>query len=919
MREKVNDLFKHFLVEARDNLEKITDNVIQLEARPNDASILEELFRIVHTLKGSSGLFDLPEVTNLLHSCEDLMSAVRDGQISFAPELVDVFLDAMDLVGAMLQDVEQNGEVTPEHREKAVQATWDLKQLRGSEESSDEKHTEEPALPADEGDTISALESAINLPLAEVESIPEPARMEAYRRLRERKPVVLATYQPEESAFFKGEDPFLLARRLPGIIWASVDLRDTGEELADFDCYTCKLTFYFLASASRDVVAEHFRYVPDQIRLQTLDPRQLVVPVGVERKSDLDDFCAETLAALLGDGRLDSLKASVQDLLKTAAPDTKQASLLRWILVVVDSSPEDRDLLRELILQLGPPQMEERAEQIEKSRSRERLNVSKSQAPSDEADCSDLLREVIEAQRKVLELPDDVDWLPGRIAACGAALRGCLQSLGLETDQLEEAVARALAQNSSVPLREWVKKLEKDFCSSNVDVGASEQQHQARPQSSLKKGLPREAETGKAPSPTSTPPKAERQSLAMSSNVLKVGQGKIDRLMGLIGELVVAKNALPYLASKAEDEYGVRAFAQEIKSHYNVIDRIAKDLQDTILQVRMVPVGLVFQRFPRLVRDISRKLGKQVELSLKGEETEIDKTVVDAISEPLVHLIRNSLDHGIEAPEQRANAGKSEIGHLVVSAYPQGDRVVIEISDDGQGIDPDVVRKKAYATGVVSEEQLERMGDEEALQLIFLPGFSTADQVTDLSGRGVGMDAVRKAVTHVGGSVSVSSEVGRGTTVRLFLPLTVAVTNVMILQSGGQRFGVPVDKIAETNRIAADAIYTVNGHSLTRVRGKVVPVFSLNELLGIERPQVSSEENELAVLVVQAGGRIFALIVDEFLGSTDVVLKPMPAGFTELPVYAGTALLGDGSLLLVLNTEGLLSWESNSVIAPQNS
>ena len=323
--------------------------------------------------------------------------------------------------------------------------------------------------------------------------------------------------------------------------------------------------------------------------------------------------------------------------------------------------------------------------------------------------------------------------------------------------------------------------------------------------------------------------------------MLKVEQSKIDRLMSLIGEMVVAKNGLPFVAGRAETVYGVRELSREIKTQYAVINRIAEEMQDAIMQVRMMPVSGVFQRFPRLVRDISRKLGKDVLLSLDGEDTEADKNIIEALAEPLIHIVRNSLDHGIETPEVRLAAGKAAEGRLVIRASQDSGRVLIDISDDGKGIDPAVIKRKAYEKGIIDETVLERISDQEAVNLVFAAGFSTAETVSDLSGRGVGMDAVRNAVERVNGSVTLTSEKGQGTRLRLSLPLSMAVTNVMVIESNKQIFGVPMDLVLETVRVPRSEIRSIKNRQTIVLRNRILPLRSLNELLAEDLPQVSNE------------------------------------------------------------------------------
>jgi two-component system chemotaxis sensor kinase CheA len=388
---------------------------------------------------------------------------------------------------------------------------------------------------------------------------------------------------------------------------------------------------------------------------------------------------------------------------------------------------------------------------------------------------------------------------------------------------------------------------------------------------------------------------------AVGAKSLKVDQAKIDRLMNLIGEMVVSKNALPYLAGRAETVFGVRDLSREIKAQYAVINRIAEEMQDAIMQVRMMPVSFVFQRFPRLVRDTARKLGKDINLIMEGEDTEADKNIIESLGDPLIHIVRNSLDHGFELPEIRRAIGKPMVGTLTIRATQESDRVIIEIIDDGKGIDPEVIKRKAYEKGILDEMALERISDQEAVNLVFAPGFSTAEVISDLSGRGVGMDVVKTAIEKVNGAISLVSEKGKGTKIQLSLPLSMAVTNVMIIESDGQLFGVPMDSVVETVRVPRADIRMIKHSLATVLRGRVVPLKPINTLLEISAPPLANDDDELAVLVARLGDESVGLLVDDFRETVDIILKPMTGVLAQISAYAGSALLGDGSVLMVLN------------------
>jgi two-component system chemotaxis sensor kinase CheA len=393
----------------------------------------------------------------------------------------------------------------------------------------------------------------------------------------------------------------------------------------------------------------------------------------------------------------------------------------------------------------------------------------------------------------------------------------------------------------------------------------------------------------------------ERQALRL----LKVDPARIDALLGLVGELVVAKNSLPFLARRAEEEFGSRQLAREIKERYAVVNRIAEELQGAVMRVRMMPLAQVFRRFPRLVRDLSAKLGKSIRLEILGEETEADKGIVEELFDPLVHLFRNSIDHGIEMPDDREAIGKAREGLIHLSAQHADDHVIIELRDDGHGIDVERVRQKAAEKGLASLEDLRRRSDDDIIQLIFAPGFSTVDSVSELSGRGVGMDVVRTMVTRAGGTITVTNKRGEGTATRITLPVTMAVSRVMILEAGGTEVGIPFASITETVRVQDSELKHVGQGRAIVLRGRMVPVWNLAEVLALPKSEARAEDG-VAILVIRAAGHELGLAVEGFQDTVDVITKPLAGVLGQLELFSGTAMLGDGRVLLVLDPKVLV-------------
>lgn len=370
--------------------------------------------------------------------------------------------------------------------------------------------------------------------------------------------------------------------------------------------------------------------------------------------------------------------------------------------------------------------------------------------------------------------------------------------------------------------------------------------------------------------------------------------------MNLIGELIINRNRYTMLARRLEDDTNVviAEVAQDLSETTYAMARISDDLQDTIMKVRMVPVSSVFSRFPRLVRDLSRKSGKEVDLILEGEETELDKSVVEVIGDPLVHLIRNAVDHGVESEDERVAKGKKAKGKVTLRAYHKGNSVAIEIEDDGKGIDPEKMREVAVRKGIVSPDEAKAMDDREAMELIFAPGFSSAEKITDISGRGVGMDVVRTNIKNLKGSVSIHSEIGKGTRFTLSLPLTLAIIDALMVNVAGEMYAIPLDAVSETTKIEARRLTDVKGRKAVTLRGEVLGIASLSELLGLPK---GDKQDVLSVVVIHDNDRRLGLVVDRLLERQEIVIKPLGAYLGDLKGISGATIMGDGSVILILD------------------
>lgn len=446
----------------------------------------------------------------------------------------------------------------------------------------------------------------------------------------------------------------------------------------------------------------------------------------------------------------------------------------------------------------------------------------------------------------------------------------------------------------------------------------------------------------------------ERTTEVKKTKTIRIDQKKLDVFMNLIGELIVIKNSFTHLSKKMEEDYKLPDSAQELRDITYMVDRISDNLESTLMAIRMVPLNNVFQRFPRMVRDLSMERKKEVSLVVIGEDTPIDKTIAEIIGDPLVHLIRNSVDHGIESPSDRIQHGKPESGSVILKAFTEGNSVTIEITDDGKGIDSEVIKRKAIERNVVTESEIGNMNPDEVLSLIFLPGFSTAEKVTNISGRGVGMDVVKTTIQRIKGNIIIKSQPGKGTKIVLQLPLTLAISKSLIVGVGGNKFAIPLDTVNETFRINSWDIFELRGKEVVLLRGEILGLVSLMQILGIQKEGNSTaglteekriglepleighdfngtppewpsnngksriwdsvqtrEETainrEMIVVVIDVFGSKMGLLVDELFSQQNILVKPLDSTLSNIPIFSGTTIAGDGRINLVLDPTEILS------------
>ena len=412
---------------------------------------------------------------------------------------------------------------------------------------------------------------------------------------------------------------------------------------------------------------------------------------------------------------------------------------------------------------------------------------------------------------------------------------------------------------------------------------------------------PKEEEQPKKAAPAAPAKAADKKPISkpIVNRTVRVDIEKLDVLMNLVSELIIAKNSLVSTSSQ-EGILTNNTFNKQIE----YLESVTTNLHESVMKVRMVPIETVVQKFPKMIRDLSKKLDKKMQLFMSGEETELDRTVVDEIGDPLMHLLRNSADHGLESAEVRKERGKPEVGSIFLDAYQDGNNVIIEVRDDGNGIDVEAVKKKAIERGTITPEQAENMADKDVIGLLFLPSFSTSEKVTDVSGRGVGLDVVKSKIESLSGEVEVKTKLGEGSTFIIRLPLTLAIIQALMVEVGGEKYAIPLGSIQTIEDVEPAEIKYVQAKEVINLRGTVIPLIRLNEVLDNESTKKPDEN--LLVIIVKKGDKLAGLVVDELMGQQEIVIKSLGNYINKNKIISGATILGDGEIALILDTNALL-------------
>ncbi len=895
------EIFGDFILEAKEHLESIEPNLLELEKAPENLSLLNEIFRPMHSLKGASGFLGLNKINGLAHRAENIMDELRKGSMSVTSEIMDVILSATDALRTMIDNLE-NGVGEGDVDTSPIIATIDAIMAGGAPPAAAApkpvaaKPAAPEAAPAPSGAPV--FESA-------TEWIASLTKMPGY---------ALTSFGETHLKDFVDEAQELIGQLSSGLLKLEDVADDPGELVNDLFRY-----FHNLKGNSGIVGYNELNKLTHEAETLLNNVRKGEMSIS----NDLVDLLlitVDALDALVGAVDIPGGKANPLDMESLVEKLERAASgmgvEMPFALPGSEAAASPAGASASDAPEAGadaPAQSgESRAEDLAvfKDTMRQQREATDEALAQLSKDASQ--KDYIDALYRALStVQNSCNYMEFEDAKNYAGVTAGLVDKARNTDMDFSLMVDLLLQEVAIVYELVDKALEQAAAAAESAAAAEAQPEEpaAGPEAAQPAAVaaPAAAPAAKAPAAAAAPAGAKKEEGSKTSSTIRVDHEKLDHLMNLIGELIINRNRYTMLARQLEDSTNVdlSEVAQVLSETTYAMARISDDLQDTIMKVRMVPVSTVFSRFPRLVRDLSRKSGKDVELVMEGEETELDKSVVEVIGDPLVHLMRNSMDHGIESEEVRLAAGKPAKGKVSLRAYHRGNSVAIEVEDDGKGIDPEVMRGVAVRKGLMSAEEAKLLDDREAIELIFAPGFSSAEKITDISGRGVGMDVVRTNIKNLKGSVSISSEVGKGSRFTLSLPLTLAIIDALMINLSGELYAIPLDAVSETVKLEASRLTDVKGRKAVTLRGEVLGIMDLAGLLGL--PSNMENQEMLPVVVIHDNDRRLGLVVDSLLERQEIVIKPLGEYLGDVPGISGATILGDGGVILILDPHEIYS------------
>jgi two-component system, chemotaxis family, sensor kinase CheA len=836
-----------FLGESAEHLEGIEDKILKLEVS-EDADLVNSIFRPIHTIKGSSSFLGLDNIGQLSHQLETLLDDIRKSRIkTIDSEIIDLLLESIDTISKMLTNTQTATETV--------------------DQSRDPLETEIEDVPYEK-----LIERII-----EIRKIKSEKPSETFDNKNSSVPVTAEPVPPGvdyAGIMFPGDmkEQFLMeCVEHVGVI--EKNLLALEKSPGEFTLYNDLLRALHSLKGNTGVILsviddEELRkkhYLNDFKRMAHLT--ESIVQRKRDKKQALKEPEVELLLSMA------DFQKCMLHTFKTNRPlDKKADNLLNQLKFLSESVEESPPPTPGNLKEIGGDSL---AEAVSNSMTQAMQAISAGLeelgAPKTR---STALKKLKRAYKNLYKIGSKINhnFLVNK-STNGMNL---IDFMTTTKDENESLFIENLKQELEELIRQGDRRKSKDM--------------QDRRKATI-------------PPPTAT---VEREYEAKpGEKVLKVSQEKIDVFMNLIGELLISKNNLNAFEKEVSEKYALPEIANRLKETADTIARISNQLQANIMDIRMLPLAQAFSKFPRMIRDLSKKLDKKIRLEISGEDTEIDKNIIEALADPLIHLIRNAADHGIETPDERINTGKPEEGTVKLEAYNQGQSVVIRISDDGKGMEPGKLKKRAMERALLPPEKLQQMDRNQLLGLIFLPGFSMAGQVSDVSGRGVGMDVVKTNIEKLGGDTQVESSRGKGTVFTIKLPLTMAIGRGLEVEAQNNIYYIPLESIIETLRVPMENVYRYKGKEITVIRDELIPVFRLAEQLGLEnsngnKTELNTRRKESLVILNHKGQKI-GLQVDNYYNESEYVIKPLTGGIGNIDGISGAMITGEGKVHLILD------------------
>ncbi|MGE4291314.1 MAG: Hpt domain-containing protein [Desulfovibrio sp.] len=948
------ELLSDFFNEAREHLETIEPNLLQLEANPEDLGLLNDIFRPMHSLKGASGFLGLNKINRLAHKAENILDDLRQGLRPVTSPVMDVILSATDALRTMVDNLEVSGAEGDVEVQEIISRIEVLQHSKPASESAPAAPAARAERPKATSENNTASKQPVEQPVEQPASAPKGNNVRLQVAIDpdfDDTPYGLTTVGEGHLTDFLEEAQDIIEDLNRSLVTLEGGTDDSGGLINDIFRYfhNLKGNSGIIGFKELNALTHEAETLLNRVRKGEMQPSQPLFDLLLAVVDLIEAMIAHVepstgeVTPMDSSGMVALLQRAYEEgeipeiVVQGATPDPTLDSTAALAAVpealalaeaVLDSAPVSAG--DEEVLEAGGYDPED-VSIFENAvgQQMDNLHLALEELGRDAGQ----ERYVDGIYRALVTIQNSCGYMGlGEIRDYAAQTAGLVDQgrksgdFGMLLDILRQEV-----EIIGERLTDAVGKLKAGMTGPAVAVERTAPAPTAMAAPAAKPAAKPASRPASRPAPVATAPGARpattTQTLAASvapgssgapsvvvakpsgasakqktASTIRVDHQKLDHLMNLIGELIINRNRYALLARALEEgQEEVHVVAQQLTETTYAMARISDDLQDTIMNVRMVPVQTVFSRFPRLVRDLSRKSAKQVELITEGEETELDKSVVEEIGDPLVHLVRNAVDHGLESEEERVAVGKSPVGHVWLRAYHKGNSVAIEVEDDGRGIDPEKMRNVAVRKGVLSVEEAANLDDREAIELIYHPGFSSADKVTDISGRGVGMDVVKTNIKNLKGSVHTQSEVGKGTKLTLTLPLTLAIIDALMVEVAGDIFAIPLDAVSETTKIKAEKLADVNSRKAVTLRGEVLGIVELSELLDL--PSNTETRTILPIVIVHDNDRRVGLVVDRLLERQEIVIKPLGQYLSdfELAGISGATIMGDGSVVLILD------------------